>query len=170
MSKIIWIFLNLFFIEEYQFRGILYVFDIFWKLTLFTKIMLIFRSLDLERMLTWQFLFMKKCYLSHLMEKLLKKNLKCYLMVRGHSQTTLTKFCTFLTTMTTYRLTPRWNFWRSSFTVIKENLHIVDISRTTYLPCFVNIVCERPLMIFKSRTNTHWPIKIWGWEIFGGIS
>ena len=32
MSKIIRIFLNFFFIEEYQFRGMFFVIDIFWKL------------------------------------------------------------------------------------------------------------------------------------------
>ena len=32
MSKIIRIFLNFFFIEEYQFRGTFFVIDIFWKL------------------------------------------------------------------------------------------------------------------------------------------
>ena len=46
MSKIIWIFLNFFFIEEYQFRGIFVVIDIFWKLQFLnhfvTKIMQFF--------------------------------------------------------------------------------------------------------------------------------
>ena len=32
MSKIIRIFLNFFFIEEYQFRGMFFFIDIFWKL------------------------------------------------------------------------------------------------------------------------------------------
>ena len=32
MSKIVGIFLNFFFIEEYQFRGTFFVIDIFWKL------------------------------------------------------------------------------------------------------------------------------------------
>ena len=32
MSKIVRIFLNLFLIEEYQFRGMFFVNDIFWKL------------------------------------------------------------------------------------------------------------------------------------------
>ena len=32
MSKIIRIFLNFFFIEEYQFRGMFFVIDIYWKL------------------------------------------------------------------------------------------------------------------------------------------
>ena len=31
-SKIIQVFLNFFFIEEYQFRGMFFVADIFWKL------------------------------------------------------------------------------------------------------------------------------------------
>ena len=30
-------------------------------------------------------------------------------------------------------------------TVLGENLHTVDISRTTYLPCLINVVCEQPL-------------------------
>ena len=33
-----------------------------------------------------------------------------------------------------------------SFTVKRENLHIVIISSTTYLPHFVNVICERPLV------------------------
>ena len=32
MSKILQIFLNFFFIEKYQFRGMFFVVDIFWKL------------------------------------------------------------------------------------------------------------------------------------------
>ena len=31
MSKIIWIFLNFFFIEDYEFRNIFFVIDISWK-------------------------------------------------------------------------------------------------------------------------------------------
>ena len=54
--------------------------------------------------------------------------------IRGHSQTTLTKFCTLLTTyllLYTYKGIP---------------LFIVDISITTYLiPCHVNVVKEGPL-------------------------
>ena len=34
MSKIVRIFLDFFFIEEYQFRGMFFVIDIFWKLEL----------------------------------------------------------------------------------------------------------------------------------------
>ena len=38
-----------------------------------------------------------------------------------------------------------WHLWRYSLTVcIWENLQTVDISNITYLPCFVNVVCERP--------------------------
>ena len=53
MSKIIRIFLNFFFIEEYQFRGIFVVSDIFWKLQFLnhfvTKIMPIFQSPPAKR-------------------------------------------------------------------------------------------------------------------------
>jgi hypothetical protein len=28
-----------------------------------------------------------------------------------------------------------------------ENLHTVNISSTTYLPCVVNAVCERPIIL-----------------------
>ena len=41
--------------------------------------------------------------------------------------------------------TPCWHLWRNSFTVIRKNLHTVDISRTTYLPRLVNVVCKHPL-------------------------
>ena len=41
--------------------------------------------------------------------------------------------------------TPGRHLWRNSFSVIRENLHAVDIFRTTYLPRFVNVVCEWPL-------------------------
>ena len=67
MSKIIRIFLNFFFIEEYQFRGIFVVIDIFWKLqflNLFvTKIMPIFQSPPAKRaLISKKNFFMKKCY------------------------------------------------------------------------------------------------------------
>ena len=67
MSKIIRIFLNFFFIEEYQFRGIFVVIDIFWKLQFLnhfvTKIMPIFQSPPAKRTLICQkFFFMKLCY------------------------------------------------------------------------------------------------------------
>ena len=41
--------------------------------------------------------------------------------------------------MTTYL----WHYWGNSFTIIRDNLHIVDIY-STYLPLFVNVVCKRP--------------------------
>ena len=67
MSKIIRIFLNFFFIEEYQFRGIFVVIDIFWKPQFLnhsvTKIMPIFQSPPAKRTLICQKkFFMKKCY------------------------------------------------------------------------------------------------------------
>jgi hypothetical protein len=37
MSKIVRIFLILFFIEEYQFRGMFFVIDIFWNLQLLKR-------------------------------------------------------------------------------------------------------------------------------------
>ena len=53
-------------IEEYQFRGIFVVFDIFWKLQFLnhfvTKIMPIFQSPPAKRTLICQIFFMKKCY------------------------------------------------------------------------------------------------------------
>ena len=39
-------------------------------------------------------------------------------------------------------------------TVMKANLHTVDISSTTYLPCFVNVVKERPLRANAFHTRT----------------
>ena len=65
----------------------------------------------------------------------------CYdTVVRGHSQTTLTRYWPLLTIY----LPPVDIFWRNSFTEIRENLHTVDISCTTYLPRLVNVVCECP--------------------------
>ena len=60
---------NFFFIEEYQFRGIFVVIDIFWKLQFLnhfvTKIMPIFQSPPATRTLICQkFFFMEKCYFS----------------------------------------------------------------------------------------------------------
>ena len=49
----------------------------------------------------------------------------------------LTEFCPLLTI-------PSWHWWRNSFTVICKHLHIFDIFSTTYLPCLVNVVKERP--------------------------
>ena len=40
--------------------------------------------------------------------------------------------------------TPCWHLGQNYFTVIGEYLHTVGISYTTYLPCLVNAVCERP--------------------------
>ena len=84
MSKIIRIFLNFFFIEEYQFRSIFVVIDIFWKLQFLnhfvTKIMPIFQSSPAKRTLICQKkIFYEKVLFStqfshHLMRKLLKKS------------------------------------------------------------------------------------------------
>ena len=52
---------------------------------------------------------------------------------RGRSQTMLTKFCLLLTTQ-----------WKELLH-IRENLHTVDISDTTYLPRLVTVVRERSL-------------------------
>ena len=40
--------------------------------------------------------------------------------------------------------TSGWHWWSNSFNVIRENLHTIDISSTTYLPRLVNVVKERP--------------------------
>ena len=64
-----------------------------------------------------------------------------YWPLSGRSQTTLTRFCPFLTT---YLSTPCWHLWMNCFIVIGENLHTVDISSTTYKPCFVNVFWDRP--------------------------
>ena len=69
MSKTIRIFLNFFFIEEYQFWGIFVVIDIFWKFQFLnhfvTKIMPIFQSPPAKHTLICQKKdFMKKCYFS----------------------------------------------------------------------------------------------------------
>jgi hypothetical protein len=55
-----------------------------------------------------------------------------------HSSTTLTKFCPLLTT---YLLTPDWQWWRNVFTFIRGNLHTVDIS-SSQLP---SSSCQRSL-------------------------
>ena len=64
---------------------------------------------------------------------------------RGRSQTTLTTFCPFLTTYLVYLPVVDICLWRNFFILKRENLHTVDISRTTYLPRLVNVVCERSL-------------------------
>ena len=65
------------------------------------------------------------------------------------SQTTLLKFCPLLTTyLPTYLPThPLLTLVRYliSLLFIRENLHIVHTPSTSYLPCVVNIVRERPL-------------------------
>ena len=60
--------------------------------------------------------------------------------------------------------TPSWQKWRNSITVIRENLHIVDIFSTcTYLPHLVNIVCERPLkrlyLLYLVHSNNQFTCK-----------
>ena len=59
----------------------------FKALCLLDKIMFIFRSLDLERMLIWQIFFMKNCYLSPNKAPIwcgsCWKSLKCYLHYLG---------------------------------------------------------------------------------------
>ena len=66
-------------------------------------------------------------------------------MHRGHSQNTLTKFCTLLTT---YLPLIDIIKWRNSFTVIRGNLYTnVDIFSIPCLPRLPNVVCERPLTI-----------------------
>ena len=47
--------------------------------------------------------------------------------------------------------------WHLSFNVIRENLHTINISSTTYLPCLVNIVKEWPLT--KSRSRLYGKIR-----------
>ena len=71
-------------------------------------------------------------------------------LVWGHSQTTLTRFWLFLATYPpaltlsmVWMLTKSEHFW------------------TTYLPCLVNVVCERPLTVNK-------PIQK-NWDSFFGI-
>ena len=58
MSKIIQIFLNFFYSEEYQFRGMFFVVDIFWKLQFlkhfFTKILPIFQPPTGKRTLIYK--------------------------------------------------------------------------------------------------------------------
>ena len=69
MSKIIRIFLIFFFIEEYQFRGIFVVIDIFWKIHFLnhfvTKIMPIFQSPPAKRTLICQIFFLWKSAIFH---------------------------------------------------------------------------------------------------------
>ena len=49
------------------------------------------------------------------------------------------------------------NLIKNSWTVsiISENLHTVDISCSTYLPCLVNIVYERPLVLLQNNEHEH---------------
>ena len=68
-------------------------------------------------------------------------------MHRGHSQNTLTKFCTLLTT---YLPLIDIIKWRNSFTVIRENLHTVDIFSTTLVP---TSSCQRSFWTTPLRRN-----------------
>ena len=71
-----------FFMKEYQFRGMFLLLTFFENFnflsTLFTEIMLIFRSLDLERKLIWQknFVCEKVLFITQLSSHLLRKLLK----------------------------------------------------------------------------------------------
>ena len=53
-----------------------------------------------------------------------------------------------------------FHFWQptwltlNSFIIIRWYLHIVEISSTTYLPCLVNVVCERPPSDFSGDVIT----------------
>ena len=70
--------------------------------------------------------------------------------VEGRSRTMLTLFCPLLTTYPP----PCWHLRRNSFTEVRKNLYMIDISTATYLPRHVNVVCERPLVsLFGSRND-----------------
>ena len=76
MSKIIQIFLNCFFIEEYESIGMFFVFDIFWK---FLRHFVYYNHayfwlLDLERILIYEKVLFITQLSSHLMRKLLKQS------------------------------------------------------------------------------------------------
>ena len=58
----------------------------------------------------------------------------------GRSLTTSTKSCP----LSNHLSTPSRVWQRNSFTVIRENLHVVKISCNTYLSHLVNIFKERP--------------------------
>ena len=67
---------------------------------------------------------------------------------RGHSLTTLMKICPLLTTYL-----PSVDIGEViPFDFIRENLHTVDISSTTYLPRLVNVVKEQPLSAWSSSS------------------
>ena len=62
---------------------------------------------------------------------------------KGHSLTTLKSFWPF---MTTYLPRSGFTFVKEFlYCDIRENMHTAEISSTTYLTRFVNIVCESPL-------------------------
>ena len=66
-------------------------------------------------------------------------------LLLGRSLTTLIYLGVFLNA---YLPSPIWNLWRNYPTVIGDNLHALTFSAcTTYLPCLVNVVCERFLRI-----------------------
>ena len=110
---------------------------------IFYKILIIqpqVKSLKISRelLIYIQMFFFRKCgFIPCSTPFLIQQNLKK--VVRGRSQTTLTRFWLFFTTYThvlTFSmlqpLTNSGHFW------------------TTYLPCLVNVVCERPLYPVKA--------------------
>ena len=46
-------------------------------------------------------------------------------------------------------LTPGWHWRRNSF-IIRQNLHTIDISSTTYQPRLVNVVCTALLLLLNA--------------------
>ena len=83
---------------------------------------------------------------------------------RGRSQTTMTLFCHFLTTYL-----PRDGIGEgtSIHNVTRENLLIVDISRTTYPPRPFNVVCERPPTALKGRGEDAFEGGLWLYGLLG---
>ena len=67
---------------------------------------------------------------------------------------------------------PSWTTYLPSVDtyIIRENLHIAAISSTTYLPCLVNIVKERPpclvcyLLLYQIHSDQWVQVISWFWR------
>ena len=70
-------------------------------------------------------------------------------MVRERLQTMLTRFCPLSTTYPSTHPLVDICEGIPLLLLIRENIHTIDITNTTYLPCLINVVCERPPIVKK---------------------
>ena len=78
-------------------------------------------------------------------------------ILRGRSQTTLIKFCPFLTTYLALV-----DICGGIPLLLTENQHTVGICTTTCLPCLVNVVCEwPPIKSYQKWAEVEAIISLW---------